>query len=991
MALRLIRRFSKDRRNEIRGAVAQCLASGLRVETLAKIRNNSSIADMATSAVLLEAPGGLRNRKVQGHKQKDLWSTYSTSDKTLELEIAYACGFLNSWTQEALDAIETVRLLSLIATVSTEDAASSIKICAQKWGASKYLCYKVAFIKSLGETDANTKSALSEIDEILGHGESPAIQYSALENVTPGISLFSVARRHTNTLRTKVGPNFRRSHSLNNLVATPVSQKDAAAFLHRAIQTSFLDTVHALWVLSNLKGRFPCVSEVLEAALQVDLYDALASAQIDIAGLSLPNLPQKEPKSGEKSDDHSLHLYRVSAAFLEFPKLCMFRNDLDCVIGLRLISSLSPGTTTCLVDKFDDISILRRPDCLFDLELHNTSGVRLDNFYRTYLFLRLIQDPINLSLLSESDFTFVFDNTSGLDALLLERELETMHLNASDETRALVSVLALALYRGRSSDQDVDFDYRAKLEKLIIDEFEGVIPDFIKSLTDTSPAVANYLATSLNETTLQKMYGLIQSPLQASLARRDILLAIGYALNRIEYIIEAEAIETRNKVAKLKKYFDASRMFVDSIAMRDWLAANPSAYTQEFKELLPKLVARLTAVANIPDKATGEVKLVPIVAVSSTVDHLVQQIAIEAFKEFCTNTEFGIESYLGRRIRHNTLHGVMIDPIDGILTASAHQPVIMGTRFGDALDDWQSYYKNYIERIRKEFLQFRDTGKPNALFDPTLNFADSATQRGISQLSKTLGMSGSEMLPELAIAFCWQQIGPQLDYASRQIKVKMAGDVKQALENHLGSFRGPEEQRVFSELDEAIDSVFSKVASWFRLPETGFIPASIKALCNIIDIEFGREDNPTTVTGNSLETQYYGISVHRLYDCLAVLLQNAIRHGEPLSPIEVTVAAENLPNTNLQRVCISVLSRVDPDKAETGVERIRAALLSTETGRDMVTEGYSGLKKLKYITKLNEGYHTVEATNVGNELELRFTLKVEVANERDDDETSIVS
>jgi hypothetical protein len=52
----------------------------------------------------------------------------------------------------------------------------------------------------------------------------------------------------------------------------------------------------------------------------------------------------------------------------------------------------------------------------------------------------------------------------------------------------------------------------------------------------------------------------------------------------------------------------------------------------------------------------------------------------------------------------------------------------------------------------------------------------------------------------------------------------------------------------------------------------------------------------------------------------------------------------------------------------------------------MVTEGYTGLKKVKYITRLNEGHHTVEATSVGSEIELRFTLKVEVANEHDREE-----
>jgi hypothetical protein len=68
------------------------------------------------------------------------------------------------------------------------------------------------------------------------------------------------------------------------------------------------------------------------------------------------------------------------------------------------------------------------------------------------------------------------------------------------------------------------------------------------------------------------------------------------------------------------------------------------------------------------------------------------------------------------------------------------------------------------------------------------------------------------------------------------------------------------------------------------------------------------------------------------------------------------------------------------------IERIRNALEAAETGRDMVTEGYSGLKKLKYITRINEGSHTVELNNVGNNLELIFRLRAEVATNGEEDE-----
>jgi hypothetical protein len=604
--------------------------------------------------------------------------------------------------------------------------------------------------------------------------------------------------------------------------------------------------------------------------------------------------------------------------------------------------------------------------------------------------LRFIHDPANLAFLTTAQITFVLDNTVSLEALMYEDELKTMHLNASPDAQALISVLALALYRSKALDPDIDFDFREKLESYIIEHFDGNIVSFIDNLAMDSPQVAHYVATSLDEGTLHKMYSLIDSPAKSDAVRRDILTSIGVRLNRIEYIIEAEAIETRGKVATLKRYFDNSRMFVDSVAMRKWLSANPSAYTEQYKELLPKITARLASVGNVKTSSGAEARY-EIIEVTSTDEQLVAQIAREAFREFCTNAEFGIESYLGRRIRHNTLHGVMTKIVDDVLQRAEFQSVLTGTPFGRAVQSWEHSYRAYIERMRKEFLQFRSTSKPNSLFDAAISLTDTATQRNLRQIVQSLRVSGAEMLHDQIIAFCWLQIGPQLEFASNQIRVRMAQDVLTNFEQILARFNGPEEVKTKLALVDSIRAAFAQVASWFQIPQTGFVPASISDICHIIDIEFGRSAAPTAVEGDSEETKYFGISVHRIYDCLAALLQNAFKHGESGSSPIVNVSGRPISGTNICDLTVSVLSTLPRQNAEQCEERVSSAIQSSETGRDMVTEGYSGLKKVKFITKMNEGISTVDYTVVGDTLEVRFRLKVEMALERDSVEADTIN
>lgn len=939
---------------------------------------------MVAAATMLESPNGLKERQVLGQSQEELWRTYDGRDLSLDLEVAYACGFLNCWANETFDAIETIKQLAFLPHAGQGDSESAVLKAAEKWGASRFISYKVAFLKLRSLRLGALTDDLRSINHVLGHDQHPNLQFSAVENLFPNFGITRVAKRHTNVLRPEAIGNFRRFHSLYCLVPTPLSESDGAALLRSSVECCLIDAVHSIWVLLNLTDRLKGLQDALERNLDKGLLAALMDARSEIASLPTPDLVNLTEIPDLNYEDESLQIYRASAVFLEYPALCEYRNDLDLVFGHRLVFSLMPKHQDFFAKSFSNIEILRQPNATFHLDDHCSATHAMDNFYRTYLFLRFIQEPSQLALMDEDDLKYIFENTADLDYFLLERELETMHLNASADTKALVSVLALALFRGRSSDPDVDFEYRRSLRLYLESQYSGNVLEFISALLETNPSIAHYLAITLNENTVQKIYGLVKSPSEARMLCRDILLMIGHSLDCIDYIIAAEAIDTRNKVSKLKKYFDTSRMFVDSVAMQDWLATNPSAYHSEFKNLLPKLTATLTAVGEIPDTETGKVKNVAIIGFTDTGERLLRSIAKEAFLEFCTNTEFGIESYLGRRIRHNTLRGVMTDPIHRIASDPDHQTITADTDFGEALGNWMNQYERFIERMRNELLQFKSPGKPNGLFDPVLDPEEETTKLALMNLSQSLRVAGESLLHDQVIGFCWEQIAPQLTSAARKIRVSMAEEVKSMLYQSTSSFMGPEERRLQQELNEAIDSIFSKVSSWFRRPETGYTSATMTALCNIIDIEFDRLDTPTIVTSEQPGTEYYGLSVHKLYDCLAVLLQNAFRDADPFDPVRVTSHAEQIENTNLQRVFVSVFSKAREGQLAYCLTRINAALDAPETSNDMATEGYSGLKKLKYITRLNEGSHTLGCRNVEDSIELFFTLKVEVAEEQED-------
>jgi len=482
----------------------------------------------------------------------------------------------------------------------------------------------------------------------------------------------------------------------------------------------------------------------------------------------------------------------------------------------------------------------------------------------------------------------------GLDTLLTENEMRALLATATPATKSLVSVLALALFRNKSVDPDIDFEFRADFISHVNSQHNGSID-----------------------------------------------------------------ITTRSKVSKLKQYFDGSRMYVDSLAMKKWLDSNPTIPAQEYRSLYTRIEAKVSD----PNKAeAGQADFIIIIK-SDQSQHL------------------GIESYLGRRIRHNTLDGVTTEIVDAVL----RKHVYKGVGSSPTVESWLVIYKAIIDKLRRVNLQFSSGG---SLFKSTLDLEDVTTKENIRQLSTTLASAGgSNLLNDLVVQFCWKQITPQLENAARYIRTNLLQEANASIDKAFSGQCSALEDQMKAELHEAVNEVFKKIADWFQVPQTGFVSASVRDLCQIILIELNRTKD-VEFSGSAVDVKYTGISVHRLYDCLAVLLQNAHKHGEEGAIIFVNVSAERFgTEINLDKLSISIVSTAREDTYDSSKERIFQAIHSAERGSDMVTEGYTGIKKIKYITRNSEGAPTIrcEPNDKARQFSMFFTLHAESVSTSNDD------
>ena len=954
------------KRNLLRGYVARTRISE---DDVANIRKDNNQSDALVIGALLRGPFGLLNNNSAPKLTADVFRMTNTQPIDWKSELNFAIGYLNAEKAEILRILPYFSQLALIDRLDTKTSLSVMQQLAERQGASNYIAFKLAYLRSTRELAPTENAALAKLEDQVGHKLNPGLHFSALENISPKIALFNVAQRRISSYASHINGTFRSVLSLHNFVPTPINLYDLGPFILRATECSLSDALYAFLAILSLEERFPEAQQELKLFLNAEVLAGFFEIIEKASELSFDVAVTTYYASQNNAADHSLSLYRVASAFLERKPAALYRHSLDRVVSIRMLAEVVD-----LKKMQSNIDVPLKSKLLAPSEtiIEVNPEVHLDTFMRTVIFLEYVSDKRNFGYLSDDEIRFIFENTMSLDSLLTEKELDSFSLTAEDHARALIAVLSLALYRSKSIDPDVDFEFRDDFVEMICNEYSGSIRKFIDFLVEESPQVASYMVNSLDEVTLEKMYLLVKNATQASEIRSEILRTVGAKLKRVEFFIEADSIHTRSQISKLQKYFDSSRMYVDSVALKRWLDSNPSVSTEEYKTIAAK---------NSHKHITADLARPSSLDLEKEDEFLIIQIVKDAFHQFCTNNEFGIESYLGRRIRHNTLEGVTTAPVLAVLKREVFNVLLDSHGMKRIVEGWLQAYKEIIVRLRHDKLQFDG---PTPLFNSKLNAEDTFSGENIKTLMTQLRVaSGDELLNDLIIAFCWRQITPQLEGAAREIKTNVLTEAILSIDKSFGHMQGAIEQQLMSELRIAVNETLRRVADWFQVPKTGFIPATMIQLGQII-IDESNDAKPVTYGGNALNSRYTGISVHRLYDCLAALLKNACSHGLKDEPVKIEANANKVDESQLfEEVSVQVTSRVPQSEYANAKSRISGAIEASETGDEMITEGYTGIRKVKFITRGSEGHHTVRFSfdDSHSLLTLGFSIRLECAKD----------
>ncbi|RVD17816.1 MAG: hypothetical protein EOS73_09685 [Mesorhizobium sp.] len=967
-------------RNLMRGILAQNATIEASSSSINSIRKNCHAEDLANAVTMLLGRNGAFPFPNINGKYRDLLLSHKLDPITPEAELIFILGHVNGWKELSAEILGAISTLRDLASADPVDALGAIRIFAERWGASNYLAKKVAFVMATSN-DRDLSQSLGEIADIVEQEKAPNPYFSALESIDSSFSYFGGISTRVQVYGKYVTDDFRQFLALHNIVGSPVSHDDIGPFIRKSHSMSLVDEVVAILQLLHTGERWPWIRDTINRHLDPDLKKCF----IDFCDIPFH---AEALFAGSSPLDADLTYYRRSLAFLEFRAPALYRGYVDQVVGHRLLGKLL-RVDTSFKSRVKSPSRRELTKALHGFHLADDykKVQKAGRFLRTISFLVYLENLDGPLRLNHHDIRFILDNTTALDTLMSEIEMERLYLSVDEQSRPLVTVLALALHKARSHSDDVDFKFRLNLSIAIESKFQSSIVVFIEWLLNVTPEVANFLLSVLDRSTLQKMYWIVRSADEADQIRQDILRAVGRKKELIEYFVEADSIEAQRQVSRLRKYFDDSRIFVDGVAMKRWLVENPSSYSQQYIRMIERNVETITA-HTISLSKDGLTRIATTeIASSAAYDYILFEVAQIAFQKFCTDVNFGIESYLGRRIRHNTLSGVMRSGVDSIIDKFQFRALQFEKDFMDANARWTAEYRSLIDIVRNDYLQFRSTLKPKGLFSAELKADTEPTRTNIALLrGATWAARSGELLNDLLIRFCWREIDPQLNAAAKFITSNLLQRANTLIESNFQGFQGDLYKQYRAELHDAVHERFIRLASWFRQPESGFVTASTKQLGDLIFMEASEESTTAAIEwkGGDPDALIDGLSVHRMYDCLSVLIRNALGYSREWTPIEVSVDKQMGNKANIARLNVSVTSTLaSPEERQAHIERLAACFADEDLSASMVREGYSGIKKLRFILMHSEGSSTASYSINHDLCRISFVLTVELASDEE--------
>jgi hypothetical protein len=928
-----LKRLNKKTRNQVRAILTAELGDSIKL--LNRLRVKSPTRELLQIDRVLRNPI-IRTGPIVPQLFPDEPQTSESYYRLERLPLPQQLAMIDGLVRENLGKLQRLaRNLRLtgddIITGKLREAAKRVQAIFEEFGFSHALLRKAVLIRTL-----------------LGDAESPEVE-SLL--VRAGLD-------RNNVIVTSLMHCYAEEQDLLNL------KKSILNLARRGRSNQFTRDICRLPFHPVAKDADDLV-DLIQSCLQSSLYDAviISKINVDLVTQALPisslffSIFNKIDEEGPPIDaiasmydssdpEGEVNFYKHSSAWLE-------NSD---IVRYRLLQDHFYDAPESSYFEIDDSLIARikmwaRPTKLEelveldDLTLHSFSSLKeLEKsgpITRSSLFNFCAYITSGYDHISEQNLIALMGATRDLDKTINVNDARALAKLASTKLSKLIFSLLIA--RKSKSERD-DHLLRRTLQELAHDGHNGNLVALLDAVSARSAAIATYLYETCTEDFIAKLFHIVKTSSDITETRAALHKWMGGFKKDQAYIDRARTLLIDHQLNKVRNEIDDNRIYVDSARFSQWLN----------DEVIHDLNVILTALEHRNALGNGD-------------DPQVVAIVERCYLSFCSNTIFGIASYLGRRIRHGTFKGHLYSTVVALERESKYATLFSQSGFSAVWGRWKADYEEKIVTIIRDRLHIESSGKRDALLKPGLNNAAKQEiaflcakyiAKDFLEAKATRVQSGAN---QIFTEYCWRLAEYDLKNINVYLKNRKSDLVNGDLlaELRASTYSALLAKDFCKDLVRTIDEKLIAMYTWFKRPANVSPRASLQLLYKAVVAEV-RDTYPEFETSTDFEAideiEIVGGVYHVLYDSLYVIVFNAAKHGKQKQHIDREFFFAVGSDGKSRHVIVKISSAIRDDQAEEYV----AARLAVDEDDDLadaqISETRSGIRKLYHLEKTNKGF-----------------------------------
>ena len=528
-----------------------------------------------------------------------------------------------------------------------------------------------------------------------------------------------------------------------------------------------------------------------------------------------------------------------------------------------------------------------------------------------------------------------------------------------------VKLILLLLLAKRSKNEKDHYLLRRLLERLSIELYEGSLVKLVSSYQKDFSEISEYIYEIATEDFLAKCNRIAPHLSDITEIRAKLHEWAAKYTGNDYYLERARAVRIDYQLNRVRNEIDDHRIYVDPSRFSSWIG----------DEIMLDLGGALTIVGQGKKNST-----------INSDDALISSLVQQAYTAFCSNSVFGIASYIGRRIRHGTFRGHLYS---GVVNHSESLTQFKILRKDPAFLSrwlrWKELFDNEVKQIINDRLHVLSKQKPHGLLNPDnytphKNEILAASVRAIN--AAYLENRTTEGLDQIILDYCWRLAESDLQIIASYLKSKQSAIKKtNELEEIVLSIDGSK-KRLATELKREtvhfIDTRLRTMYGWFKRPSNISPKASLALLYDAVVAEV-RDTfpsfNPRTQTSDLDDIELVGGAYHVLYDAFYVVVFNAAKHGDPCMPVRRRFSISAYGNKkHLEIEVINSLNLKDKPVEVADIVKWRKEVDHSDANS---YEQRSGIPKLMLLEETRKEFSVDFLDVVDNDLVVRLSYALD--------------